>query len=204
MPRLKDNPSLVRGILRAFGITDAQEGVGGVSPEISPIFNPWAQPEHALLRDERWAAGYRYVAAGGAGTRAQVQLWNPTGSGCIATIEAIYSTSLKKSIRIWNVALTSAVTTLDLLDMRVRTQWLAPDGRHQCQLRYDNTGVAVGYLRLLLEDGAISSRPIKVPWIVAPGTGVIIDPDADNTAITASFVWREHRMLPGEFPDQVR
>lgn len=193
---LKNNPSLLRGLARAFGITGDEESPARLSDSIAVVSEIYRQPEHALLRDEILAWGYGTSAAGGVGTRSHVQLWLPTTARKVCVVERIYvNFNGEYYVLIYGTALTTLVNLRGTRDLRTVTSWLLPDRKIETEIRTQapasTTGLAraLAYGRMWHETGGL---------MLAPGSGVQVCPTADNTAITVCFEWRERDALPGE------
>lgn len=161
--------------------------------------DPWSLPEWAFLRGETWIAAMLASAAGGAGTRSEVQLFNPTGSGKILMIDyltIIPSTAADEvDYGVGVVPLTTLSGAAVRRDRRTGTSAI--------QRRTDNTIAAVAVTPVGRVRGAANvAIPLPYPLGVTlpPGNGFTVRPVTDNVAVSASMLGRERSMLPGELP----
>lgn len=184
---------LIQGYSRALGLTDAIAGVDRLSESLQPVFDIWGTPEHAALRGELLCWGAAIAAAGGAGVRSQGILFNAATSGKLMVLEhANTSVTAPTLAFVTSVAGYTIQTSVGVRDSRLSTGRIG-------ELYAKTTGAFSGAYR-----GNARNSEWDRPIVIAPGTGVSLDPSADNTAITVTFVWRERRMLPGEFPNQLQ
>lgn len=185
---------LLRGFRRAVGLVDAdQEGVSRLGETLTPVLDIWSLPEHAILREELLGWGQAAAAAGGAGTRSQIQLRNPTGSNRIAVLERVYTNGAVELG--WDTTeYATLVTTSGVRDGRSIRNCV-------CQVRTQNTIPATGVQRGQLNGGFM---PWDDPIPFSPGVSVFVRATADNTAVSCGFVWRERTMVPGESVDELK
>lgn len=193
--------SLVRGYRRAFGLVEPG-GVGGVADQVYPMMDVWGRPEWAALREENLAMGWGYQAAGGAGTRSHVQLWNPTTSKRIIVCEGMYTTyATDWYINLYNVALTTNVTAnKGARDTRTLIDFTNPDRKTLGEIRTQANAGVLGIARHF----RTAAGTVSIPIVLAPGTGVMILPSADNVALYGNFWWYERDLLPGEGTEEIR
>lgn len=199
---LKNASQLLRGFKRHFGITD-EGSPQRLSETISPVFDLWSRPEALLEADIILAGGYYSVGAGGAGFRSQLQLWNPADSGRVVVCTHYFASVANSTLKINSAALGTLVTgTVGAHDLRSVTSFLLPDRRIRAQMRWSNSAAAVGIVRDLFPQTNVyqSGRP----WIIAPGSCILLDPGVDNTAITGGFMWYEYDARPGQSIGELR
>jgi hypothetical protein len=79
-------------LTRKFGILGGAPSPQ-LTPEISPEYPLFGEPENRILTSEYLCAGYLDEAAA-AGNPTQIALWNPTGSNIILVIEKVLFTNL--------------------------------------------------------------------------------------------------------------
>lgn len=196
---LKQAADLVKGYRAAFGIgaEDIDALPARVGETISPVMDIWSTPEWHLLRGSLLGVGYEGAAAGGAGTRAMVQLWNPATSDRLAVCTHVLADA-PAVVSVDQNELAHASTAYGCRDLRKKRAWTASiDTELRCSVRWDNTFGKPGTSwdrQLIITAGVV----YLADYILPPGHGIAVDPKVDNTAINAQFWWYERLILPGE------
>lgn len=192
-------PALLVGIRRALG-ADAEVSVERLSETLDVALDPFALPEHMVLRGELGGCG-NLAGNAAVGLYTGVQLFNPANSGRLCVIEAINAVCVNNGqvqLMRHDTAFVDAVGAPQPTDTRV------PTTRLVCQLRVEaggDVGVQLGRLTMLAEQAANVTgfyQWMGKPFVLGPGTGVYVRNSAVNVAINSSFQWRERQALPGE------
>ena len=142
---------------------------------------------------------YRYsgyaIEAAGVGNRSTVQLWNPSGTHTVATIEQIFG--LGESYT-WACCFdTSAATDDDgvehALDVRLRLTTYV-NRLPACKVR-SRTGAFMGTAAMRITpdyyDATYYYYHSAVPIVLWPGSGFIVNSSGDNQLVQANFIWTE-------------
>jgi hypothetical protein len=178
---------------------EASDQAVQVSMDIEPDLR--ARPELAWPAGELLGFGRQNVAAGGAGFRSRVLLFNPPGSGMITVIEQILG------VTAWQL-LTTATTNPGSYtlanysyarDQRMLVPWTTPfnqAGAAGCLVyTRNNAALAAG-------DDSVWESPVNLVWdlgvVMKPGYGWLIAAPVDNAAVNVSFAWRSRLALPQE------
>ncbi len=135
---------------------------------------------------------------GAAGELAKIQVFNPVGSGQIATVTSVIvgtSTASIMRLAIANAALTTVISTEGKRDLR------APiTERPVCQIIQESSA-GFANADLLFSIQANEAFPLSDPndlFVLAPGTGLTVSNSDAQTAIQVSFLWRERPAEPSE------
>lgn len=158
------------------------------------------RPEWLFLAGERASAGFAGVAAGGAGTRSMIRLRNPANSGIIATVEKIVAHSLVAT-KTFVIRTNAGGTWAGAASGAQPTDLRWPIQSPACQVFTKNDAAAAGDLVCFWpgwSNGTGTGAVIDRPFILVPGTSVLVDPGVDNEAVSAGFFWRERAVDPSE------
>jgi len=179
----------LESLLRRFGITvgaagqQVTEGVVAVAP---------------VPRLDVLCGGSKRLAAL-ASNRSMVQLFNPVGSGVIATLHRIYvsvTTPAAVFLRKHNAALADAVTFIDVLNRE-----LVIEPEPSCLMK-SLRGTAVGATTLEFDlDTADRMEEIDLTRLgetqkyagasLAEGLGFVIVTTTDNVGLLVNYIWSE-------------
>lgn len=178
-----------RGLQRFFGI-QGDPPVPQLASEIMAGFNVNAlETEERYLFDERIVQRF-FDVTGDATHPGQVQLYNPTGSGQLLTVDAIYLLETGNSFYIQDAnagtLLTAATTTSPSSDTRWFPRVMSG------QIRTDTTINAVGGTVLgIVNPGGY----LPFPYVIVPGLYLTLRTGANAQRIAGYFQWRE-RVMP--------
>lgn len=185
---------LIRGYRRALGIVGPDGGVERFGETLTPVIDLWDNPRWIALMGDNPQFGTLTVAAN-AGNRSMVQLMPSPTSKTIVIVHEIRC-SAAFNIRTHNTQTTElgAVTT----QRGTRDPRAGSDNR--VSLNGTNTaGAVVGNLRFHVPiTPFIFQQPIILNSTGVFAASIVLDPNADNTAIIASLVWTLHDVFPGE------
>lgn len=189
---LKYGTGPLRAIRLGTGMGEG-DGVVRLDESFSAVIDWWARPDWAILAGDKLGWGVAYAPAGGAGLRSMVALANPAASGRIYVTSLMHSDGAFANIRVLAPAPIAGVggwvagTEGGTRDLR--------DSLPQ-RLLTNVTIAATGARRAF----TTLETPWSVPVVIGPNTSIIVEPNLDNTAITATLAWRERVLLPGEPP----
>lgn len=182
-------------IAATLGMDETQEGVSRVGETLTPTLELRQYDELAFLRRCKICAGFSSRALD-VGNLSYVQLLNPLGSTYIIEVTRIY--------------LQTAVTESFILEQFTTVLATLQAGQSSARdSRWENTNV-VAQLRNGIAAAAIGTPIAQIRLLAAttwacdqihvlhPGNSVAIRGAAVNTAVTASFFWRERLPLPRE------
>lgn len=182
--------SLQRGLARAAGMSEEEEGVSRLSESLYPVLDAWGAPEFSHLRGERLLWGRTGPIAAGVAQRSMAQVYNPADSRALVIIEAVRTSILGSD---WEVGITEAILS-DARDTYRRDG--RPIGVGRSLLRVETA--ATPATTVMGQTMAAGQTEYRHAMVIAPGQGIICQPTADNFAFEASFTWREHPLMPGE------
>lgn len=197
---LRRASDLQRGVKIFSGLDSAEGGIERLGETLTPVLDPWSRPEIAYLRRERLAAGWTYVAAGGAGNISAASLGNPDPTRFMMVIEEI----------IINVTTTGSVylcnTGLQLVN--IITTKGSRDGRWSPTAAGDVPNAVVSNKNndATTPGNAIAAVPItanqpfvwRQPWVLGRNGIMTVRSATANVAMTVSWCWRERTLIPGE------
>lgn len=201
--------ALTRGPLggaltRALGDTRGSSGLERYGETLTPVMNLWDLPEWAYLRREYLCARLDQPAAV-AGEYSGCAIVNPAGSNCLAVVEAVavqYS-----ALALFRLARAT--------EDEVRATYLASVGRGYARdSRVYNPGIVPGVMELLDGSdagtigyyfavqvntaGLVVTFATGLPFILAPGQGLVCYTTTANISPLIQFMWRERGAFPGE------
>ncbi len=137
--------------------------------------------------------------AAGVGNIAKIQLFNPVGSGQIATIDMAYVSSPSATVD-YNMSLstTEFATVADI--GLFRDSRLAITQRPTCKVQTlaDAVTVSQNTVFRVLASTTLKISGHKSLAVLAPGTALLIGPDVTNISCRVTFFWRERVALPSE------
>jgi hypothetical protein len=183
-------------LTRKFNMTG-----GAPAPQLAAEVMPVTQlndPPDFVLASENLASGIVDVAAV-ALKRGVAQLTNPAGSNTVITVEriecSVYSAGMTMAVGIGvnaPLAQNPAAGGVAYRDTRKA-------GLPAASLSFDQappTILAANYADVTLVIN--SSAKWVEPIVLGPNSCVQVSSNTNNTEFTASFVWRERAMVPGE------
>jgi len=124
------------------------------------------------------------------------QLWNPATSGCVAVVQRLMALVADNVLNIYRLG--SALADNDGTEIGVDTRiplTVAPFLPAVCQVRSDTLGARTGtnvvgwYPRD--NDGTSYFYELEQPFILFPGTSIVVWGGSVNKAVRTSFFWSE-------------
>lgn len=187
-------PELARKLARRFGIT-GYSPAPTLAPEIVPvaIVENLTDPNEEDTGFERLCIG-TFSQANVAGQYSHAQLLNPTGSGIIVNVEALYlhadnATTLR--LKDYDTALTTAA------DAYFRDRRL--EGRPGAQVRNQ---ADVAMLGTTLGNFAVATAAdtiaIPLDFLLPEGKAIAVVGVTVNLYLYGTFFWSERQRLPAE------
>lgn len=143
------------------------------------------------------------LAAGAVGLNAlavnfqNLQLFNPTGSGVLVTMERIWSAlgaAGSVTVQPFNTALTTDGPQKQWRDGRLA-------GNPIAQVRTQNNAASLGvtdFFFEILHATASELKEIPMDVVLLPGQGIVTTPAVVNVTNNTNFTWKETTLLPGE------
>jgi hypothetical protein len=198
--QIKYGTDFLRGFSRAFGLAEDEEGPVRLGETVTPIANLFDRnrPEWAYLRQEKIFVARLVAAAGGAGVRSEVGIFNPAGSRMITVLKWIYpeTASFIVAQPLFGLQANHTVSQAVVIDAR----WV-PTGAVPNQARTQRTVKVLG-----------AATPVAVMWnptnaliqphlfeiVLPPNFHLVIQATADNAAIQEVLVGYERPAMPGE------
>lgn len=197
---IKYGTALAGAIGRLVGLGDDEEGTVRLGETLTPIIDPWRFPEADFLRRERLGAAQE-TRNPDAANFSFVGLLNPATSRMIVVVRQVIIPNANAAIANFFIARSrQTVTVLANLALgRPRdTRYLIPGGT----VTQSGDGVEAArtadadmiFVRIMIGD----THTLKVDFVLHPGASLIVQPDAINTSVRASFVYHERQAFPGE------
>lgn len=193
--QLTSYAQLLAGYRRMLGEMGADfSGIERAGETLTPIMDPWALPEWALLRGEVLYARRTGGGAAGAGNFTSLEFVNPAGSGVLATILEIQVTPSFNAVEY-------SVDVGPALGVVLTARGVIHDTRGPAFGEVSRCTMVVG---VLLAGVALSQGVINVaermtrPLIIRPGAKLFLIPGAANTSNDCSIFWSERPLLPAE------
>lgn len=183
---------------RRYGIADA--AVGTMASDLFPIIDAsfaYIDPEFLALEGARMRAGMRSTAAAVAARFSAVGLANPVGSGAIAILEKV---NFITAVAVQFMRQAAAVSALQATDQGVALDSRITERASLRLLATDEAALA-NYgtvFRVLIGPAATDFREDSFPYVLAPGSTLWLVSTVVNTAVSASFIWRQRRIEDGE------
>jgi hypothetical protein len=153
------------------------------------------------LADERLCSGLASIPAN-VGFRSELEVLNPAGSGILVVVERAYVTAGPTTVAVrlstsppFDIV-AQLSTTKFWRDTRIGAGSVGA-GAPAAQVLSDNTRVVVA-AGVVLFVNTTNQGNFDLPYVLAPGSGLTIEPNADNLAMTATFHWRERPFEPSE------
>jgi len=186
-------------LLRRVGDLKGQGSkVADVLAELFPMFDVESdRGELQILSGTDICVGATTVGPS-AGNSPRIQVFNPVGSGKIATVTTVYPTTPNTGIvrmATATIALTTGIGTEVFRDRR-----RAVTQRPTCQMRTDLTAALTDgnwLFRQLASNSELIHDDNGVA-VLAPGTGLEVGHGSLNTTLLCSFMWRERVAEPSE------
>jgi hypothetical protein len=179
------NPEVVRNIEKRYGLK-GYPGPGNISPEIVPVtlVDDITTSEDLDLHPFQ---GNLTAAAGGAGTFASTQLWNPASSGKIVTLEKILVFSSSGGTFYFRINLAGTLTT-------VSANKQARDSRSStlpsANIRSEALG-AVFTPTMTIVQGSGGTYELEWHVILDEDASVYCQTSSANDAFVTTFFWTE-------------
>lgn len=176
---------------RVGGMTGPGAKVAEVIPEVFPVLDLENLPgELYLLSGTRLGYGGQSKSAAAAQFPA-VQLFNPAGSGMIATVTSVLlSTLTTQDVRLSQVDVAEAS---DTQRQRLRDHRLGLAQETTCVIFDDSNAALLAptvEFRLLVNTPFVLTDPDGIV-ILAPGTGITFSGTTAQTSLYVNFWWRE-------------
>jgi hypothetical protein len=196
--------SLLRAIWGLGGGTtpgdEASDAAVGLSFDLEPDLT--VRPELAYPAGEVLAIGQTSLAAGGAGLRSKVLLFNPLGSNMITVLEEVSGASALFLAQ-FPAVVTTGFTASNLSyarDTRLLSPWATP---------FNLAGAAGGLVFTRNNNALLAGEDVldvftagvryTVNYVLKPGTGVMLIAQADNIAVSQAVLrWRSRLAQPQE------
>lgn len=169
--------------------------------EVIPTFPViGAEPSFCYPRGEYIYGGYALEAAS-AGVRSHVGLYNPSGSGVLATVKHMEGVSGTSSRLLLTVATAAQVAAMDndgsehAMDTRIRIGTTS-NRPNTCNILTDQAAQIGTVLMRCAPDSYIGTDfayHMDFPFVLMPGAALIALPASDNMALTFAFIWHERR-----------
>lgn len=192
---------LQQRLTRAFSITG-----GAPSPQITPEITPVLEMGNMPVED-RWTARERLWAhtqpiAAAALTAASILLQNPAGSGILAVVRCLVcnNSAGPQAYSVNDVLasfgnLTNVVGVFNPLDTRIGVA-----STPTCIISWSNTVAPANTFGSEYFNLAVGQFPYVSPfdYVIAPGTGLVVNAQVVNQSSQLGFVWRERPVSLGE------
>lgn len=197
---------IMRGGLNAILHKTLSMEEGAPAPQLSGDIVPTLglemdRPEWKFLAGESLAVSTCWVPAGGAGFFSFIQLWNPFASGVLTILEQHWINSLAAVAAQYcfstvpiTITTTGTPRSLDRRNTGVGAATKVYGDNTQIVSAMTTYSGPFFYYRQRLD----ADQAIKLPVILPPGTGFIIENSATNAILRCSFQWRERPMEPSE------
>jgi len=185
-------------IRRVGGIIGPGSKVSEALSELFPVIDVERVPGELLLLGQTYLCLGAANLSAGVGDTARVQIFNPVASGRLITVSSAFASSTAgQTIRFATsiTALTTGVGTEVFRDRR-----LSAVGGPSGQIRTDATVAltdAHGQYRTLANVGFLLNDENGVA-VLPPGSGFEFGCGSTNTALFATFNWRERVALESE------
>ncbi len=185
---------IIERVARALGIPEQQ--ARNLMLRSAPVLlvGDITRPEDSDVFNERLCIGNR-VQVQQAGQYAHIQLYNPPGSGVIATCDlasvANLNTASRIDLRVYDTALSTAALAANhaFRDRRIA-------GEPACQIRYQDNAATLGESVRSFSTGAADSKPVAVDFILQPGQGILFGGASTNNGLESVFWWTERQQGP--------
>jgi len=193
--------SLSKAAAFASGLGEDEAGLTRLGETLTPVLDLWQQPEWALLRDELLAFGGSGLTGGVAVNN--IQLFNPVGSNVLVITELIQAVSaIAEDVQLLlnDAALLTDTNRAGSRDTRNHPT-LGFNLGVRGQIRQEQTAALPGNAGLVYVQSAGRTEAeirYEVPFVLAPGHGLVLRSLTVGGAIDANFSWRERRPLPRE------
>lgn len=153
------------------------------------------RPEWKFLAGERLACGSRAVAAGGAGTYANIVLWNRTGSGVLVVVDALLNRNsaardMSISVTSTDPASVGGYSSTSFRGLR-DTRFGVTANAQPAALIYSVATASPLGANVLMNFYLNAGNRFDLPIVLAPGTGLSIADKTANEAMTTGIIWRE-------------
>lgn len=179
---------------------EASDAAVQVALDLEPDLE--VRPELAYPGGEILAGAQFSVGAGGAGLRSKILIFNPAGSNMLTVLQAGIALTVWQLVQFPALVTTgfTASNTEYALDTRLLSPWAAPFNKAaaagaQLFSRNNNALIAGEDVLGLYPANVV----VEIPYVLKPGTGVMVTAQADNTALTGmSLRWRSRLALGQE------
>jgi len=166
--------------------------------ELFPMFDLENVPAELLVL-AGWRTGVGSVQqAAEVGSIARNQLFNPANSGYLVVLTRVdFSATATTTIEFdtVNIALTNDVGGGNFRDTRLG---VATTPVAQIRSQLDATGLAATWQSRIIGNQLNTLQDDNGIVVLAPGTGFVIAPTANNLTFLSSFFWRERVAEPSE------
>lgn len=177
----------------------------GVAPELFPnITLENDRPEWLFLSGQGLYSYYTAQAAGGAGTRSSVALYN-TSPDTLVVVEHVYIEVASNVPQMFMIAQPEGTIPFGTqergvsADSRARQAGATQVRRSSAFFVRDNTLAAAGGANNRLWQGTGLTLTLTTPFVLGPWCALYCAPGTDNVAINVvAMRWRERRMAQSE------
>jgi hypothetical protein len=190
-------------IKAALGVSKGEGGIERYGETLTPVIDLWSMPEWAFLRKDQPFAFFTSASAFAA-EFSFVGLSVPTNSGLVLVIEKVLARSgsasafLQMPLRSTIAATLTQGTNTFARDNRFVAQGqAAPTGPVETW-----TGTDAAPLNSNMDEVITTATTYAKfetpPWVVRPGTGLVVQGATVNTSLQTVWVGRVHAGFPGE------
>lgn len=192
-----------KAIKAALGHSKSEGGIERFGETLTPIIDLWEMPEWAFLRnDQPWSTFLFQTLIAAEFSTVGVSV--PAASNFVLVVEKIRARSSAASIFLQMPLRSTIAATLTQ-----QTNAFARDNRFVAQGQAAPTGPVETWagsdaapLNSNMDEVIASATTyqdfLSPPWIVRPGTGLVVQGATVNVAVGAIFVGRVHQGFPGE------
>lgn len=204
---------LTEALTKAVGASVGSAGVERFGETLTPTMNLWQLPEWLYLRNE-WYFADRTSVGAQAGETSISAIVNPNpdaqGRGWIVVVEAVTARAQSgTTCALWleqllRADIASTLTQGNNVNIRDNRFQKNPAIAIQATVVESWTGTDTNTTGLNdIQEEAFNATTTYVefktpPYILRPGTGLLVQGSAVNTAIAVNFAGRVRRALPGE------
>lgn len=187
------NGRIVRAVQRIAGI-QGDSPTPQLTPEISVNLEVPRGVEDLYLYGDRICSRF-FEVVGDATHVAQVQLYNPTGSGVLVVVDGFHVAEVAGSTDLFLVRDVNAASLFatTVTGMNCDNRWLPSTASAQLRTAVDQNGagIVLGYFQR-------GTTFYPFPYVITPGSWLTLTGNAVATTLLGTIRWREHPMPPLE------